>query len=144
MACELSDDNQQARAATGQDPEWLDLAPPPGVATDHVPEPPAFVGIQRFQIDDAEQLEERLPRVVQSFKPTDRGSEQHDLRFRLQRLAKLPAEIVVDGAAQGLQILDHEDERLAQPIRCLQDGGVRTLLNIRVVPPSGQIGVRRE
>ena len=97
-----------------------------------------------MQINDAEQFEERLRRVVQSCELTGRGSKQHDLRFRLQHFAKPPAEIFIDGAAQGLQVLDHEDKRLAQPIRRLQDGGVRTLLNVRVVPPSGQIGVRRE
>ena len=66
------------------------------------------------------------------------------MRVRLQRLAKLPAEIVVDVTAQGLQVLDHEDELPAQPIRRLQNGNARMPLNIRVTPPGGQIGVRRE
>ena len=144
VACEFSDDNQQAWAAARQDPEWLDLAPFAGVATDHVPETSAFVGIQRFQIDDAEQLEKRLRHVVQPFETTGRGSDQHDLRFRLQRLAKPPSEVVVDVFAQGLQVLDHEDKRLVEPIRCLHDGGMRTLLDVRVVPPTAQIGMRRQ
>ena len=135
---------QQAGAATGQNLERFDLATRLRVTTNHVPEAPARIRIQRSQINDAEQLEERLRRIIQPCESTGRGGEQHDSRFRLQRLAKLPAEVLVDVAAQSLQVLDHEDKPLAQSIRRLQNGRARLSLNVRVTPPSGQIGVRHE
>ena len=144
MASERGDDDQQAGAAAGQNPQGLDLAIRLLVVADHVPETPAGIRIQRFQIKNAEQLEERPLRIVQSLEPTGRGGQQHDSRLRLQRLAKLPAEIIADAAAEGLQVLDHEDDPSAQPIRGLQKGGARTLLDVRVTPPCGQIGVRRQ
>ena len=143
MPCERGDDDQQAGVTARQNPERRDLAIRLRVAADHVPEAPARIDIQRLQINDAEQLEERLRRIIQPFEPTGRGGEQHDLRFRLQRLAKLPAEVLVDIAAEGLQVLDHEDKPPAQPIRRRQNGRLRLLLNIGVTPPNDQIGVRR-
>ena len=144
MPCKRGDNDQQAGVATGQNLERFNLATRLRVTTDHVPETPARIRIQRSQIKDAEQLEERLCRIIQPFESTDRGGEQHDSSFRLQRLAKLPAEVLVNVAAQSLQVLDHEDKPLAQSIRRLQNGSARMSLNVRVTPPSGQIGVRLE
>ena len=144
MPCEGRDDDQQAGAATGQNPKGRDRAIRLLVAADHVPEAPAGIRIQRLQLDDPEQLEERPLRIVQSLEPTGRGGQQHDSRLRLQRLAKPPAEIIADVAAQGLQVLDHEDDPPVQPIGRLEKGGARTLLDVRVPPPGGQVGVGRE
>ena len=144
MPCKRRDDDEQAGAAAGQNPQGLDLATRLLLTADHVPEAPAGVRAQRFELDDPEQLEERPLRIVQSLEPTGRGGQQHDSRLRLQRLAKLPAEVIADIAAERLQVLDHEDDPSVQPVRRLQKGSARTLLDVRVAPPSGQIGVRRE
>ena len=138
------DDDQQAGVAAGENAEGCDLATCLRVIADHVPEAPARVGIQRLQVNDAKQLEERLRRFVEPLEPTGRGGKQHDPRFQLQRLAKLPAEILAGFAAQGLQVLDHEDKLPAQPIRRLQNGSARTFFDVRVAPPGSQVGVRRE
>ena len=116
-------DDQEAGVAAGQDLQGPDLAPTHLVAADHLPQATALVGTQPLQINDAEQLEERFLHVVQSLEVTGGGSQQHDLGFHLQHLAKLPAEIIFYVVAQCLQVLDHEHELLAQPVRRIQDGG---------------------
>ena len=141
MPCKRGDDDQQTGTAAGQNLEGLDVASRLLVAADHAPETPAVIRTQRFQFKDPEQLEEWLVRIIQSLEPTGRGGQQHESRLHLQHFAKLPAEIIVDIPVQGLQVLDHENDLPVQPIHRLQKGCASTPLDVRVTPPSGQIGV---
>ena len=141
VARELRHDDQQSRIPAGQDLQRPDLAPADLVAAHRPPQTPALPGVQRLQAQDPEQLEERLPRIVQPPETTGGGGEQDDLGLRLQHPAKLPAEVAVDALAQRLQVLDHEHELPAQPIRRLQDGGAGTRLQTLPAPPGGQLGV---
>ena len=107
-----------------------------------MPQAPAFARVQRLQADDPEQLEERLPCVVQPFETADGGGKQDDLGLRLQGSSELPAEIVVYVFAQCLQVLDHENELPSQPIRRFEDGGTSALFKVFPAPLGGQVAVR--
>ena len=141
VAREVGHDDQQAGVAAGQDLERPDLAAAV-FAADHLPHAPTLLGVQRFQADGAEQLEERLVGVVQPREPAGGRSEQHDPWFRLQRLAQLPAEIVIHVPTERLQILDHEDELFVQPVRGVQYCGPGAVFQVFPGPTAGQVGLR--
>ena len=142
MLREPCDDDQESRVAAGQDLERPDLPSAHRVAADRQPQTSALFGIQRFQLDDSEQLEEWLPRVVQPLEATGGGSEQDDLGLRLQRLAELPSEIFIHVSAQGLQVLDHQDNLPSQPIGRIQGSRASVIFQLLPAPPGRQIGVR--
>ena len=138
---EFGDDNQEARAAAGQNLQRPDLAFGHRVAAHHSPQAVTLLGIQRLQTDDSEQLEERFPCIVQPLEATGGGGEQDDLGFRLQHLAKFPAEIAIHLPADRLQVLHHEDKLFAEPIRRLQDNRAGALLELPAAPLGRQGGV---
>ena len=57
---EPGDNDQKAGAAPGQDLDRSDLAPTRRIPADSPPQPVAFVGAQRLQLNNPKQLEERL------------------------------------------------------------------------------------
>ena len=81
MLRELADDDQKARTTSGQNFERPDPMVAHLVASDDLPQTAAFFGVQWFQIEDSELLEERLLCVVQPLEATRGGGEQHDLRL---------------------------------------------------------------
>ena len=81
MSREVGDKDQKPGTAAGKDLQRSYLSREHDVAADHVPQAPGLLGIQTIQAFDLEQLEERLIHVVQSFKTTGGGGQQHDSRF---------------------------------------------------------------
>ena len=143
VARELRHDDQKARVAAGKYLQRSDLALDHLVAADHIPQAPALAGIQRLKAEGAEQLEERLRRIVQRLEPTGGGGEKHDLRFRLQHRPQLPSEVVIHVPAEVLQVLDHEHDLAPQPVRRVQHRGAGAQIEILASPPSSQVFVRR-
>ena len=140
---EPGENRQQTGAAPGKYLQRSDLPPVHVVAGGHFPKPPAAFRVQRLQIDDAEQLEERLPRIVQPLETTGSRGQQHDAGLRLKLLAQLPAEIVIRVGAQRLQVLDHERKLLSQAVRRFQDGCAGALFEQKIpARPRGQGAVR--
>ena len=64
VPCELGDNDQEAGIAAGQDLQRPNRARAHRVAADHLPQASALLGIQPFQTDYSEQLEERLFHIV--------------------------------------------------------------------------------
>ena len=141
MLRKFTNDDQEARVAAGQDLQRPDHTCPNIVACHHLPQATALTGIQQLQTHNPKQLEECMFRVVQFHKTTGGGGEQNDLGFRLQHRAKLPAEVLIHVSTQRLQVLDHEHELLAEPIRYLQYCRASALLKFPAVPLGRQGGM---
>ena len=140
---EPGENRQQTGAASGKYLQRPDFPPVHVAAGGHFPQPPAAFRVQRLQIDDAEQLEKRLPRIVQPLETTGSRGQQHDAGLRLKLFAQLPTEIVVRVGAQRLQVLDHEHKLLSQPVRRFQDGCAGALFEQKIpARPRGQSAVR--
>ena len=142
MLREPGDNHQKTGIATGQDLERPDLALAHHIAADHLPQTTTFFGTQRFQIDNSKQLKKRLFRIIQTLKSTRRSSQQHNPRLGRQRVAQLPAKIVIHIFAERLQIFDHENEFFPQPIRRVQNSIKNPIRERLLAPAIGQIGMR--
>ena len=140
MPGKLGRHHQQARVTAGQNLEWPDFARSSRPPAHDLPEAPAILGVQRFQSDDAEHLEEGLVRFVQRAEPAGGGGQQDDLRLRLQHFAELPAEFVVGIPAQRLHVLDNKDKSSAQPVRGSQYGGAGLRFRDLFAPARRQCG----
>ena len=141
MLCEFTNDDQEPRVAAGQDLQRPDHTSLNIVARHHLPQATALAGIQRLKTHNPKQLEECMFRVVQLPKTTSGGGEQNDLRFRLQHPAKLPAKVVIHVSTQRLQVLDHEHELFADPVRYLQYCRARAILKFPAAPLGRQGGM---
>ena len=108
-----------------------------------MPKPLALDSAQGLQPEDAKEFEEWRACVIQRFEMACGGPQENDFGIRLERLAKLPPEVLVQLFAQALKVLHHEDQPSLQPVGRVQESGLGLPGDVLSPRPAGQSCVCR-
>ena len=137
---ETGHDREQSRAAAGEDFQRTNRLARGTPAGRRFPQNGAFFRVERAQGERPEQVVQGMVRVVDLVEAAGRAREQDDPRLGLKDFSQPPSRVRIRHVPEHhVQVLDHQHEPLAFPVREVQQSAETPIAERPVVADGAQV-----